>query len=59
MLQGEGCAYRGRVLVELKTSLDEEEAEPTPKSQPIAEETIIDVEVLHAFDYRASCKRDG
>jgi len=42
--KGEGCAYRGRVLVELKTSLDEEDSEPTPKAQPIPEEAMLDVE---------------
>nr|CAB3264165.1 myoferlin [Phallusia mammillata] len=38
--KGEGCAYRGRAMVELITSMDEEGQEPKPSIQSIDEERI-------------------
>jgi len=45
-LQGEGCAYRGRAMVELTTALDEEGSDPVPASQPIPEDQIALTQVL-------------
>uniref|UniRef100_H2Z7I4 C2 domain-containing protein n=1 Tax=Ciona savignyi TaxID=51511 RepID=H2Z7I4_CIOSA len=39
-LDGEGCAYRGRAMMELLMRMDEEGAEPKPPSQPVNEEKI-------------------
>uniref|UniRef100_H2ZAE1 C2 domain-containing protein n=1 Tax=Ciona savignyi TaxID=51511 RepID=H2ZAE1_CIOSA len=38
--KGIGCAYRGRAMVELVTTMDEEGAEPAPPSQPINDDQI-------------------
>ncbi|XP_078489340.1 myoferlin [Ciona intestinalis] len=38
--KGDGCAYRGRAMVELVTTMDEEGVEPPPSTQPIADEQV-------------------
>nr|XP_026691852.1 myoferlin isoform X2 [Ciona intestinalis] len=38
--KGDGCAYRGRAMVELVTTMDEEGVEPPPPTQPIADEQV-------------------
>lgn len=38
--QCEGCAYRGRVLIELVTKIEEEGVESPPPSQPIEDDVI-------------------
>ncbi|XP_076821667.1 myoferlin-like isoform X3 [Clavelina lepadiformis] len=38
--KGVGCAYRGRAMVELTTSIDEEGSEPIPPIQEVAEDHI-------------------
>nr|XP_026691585.1 myoferlin isoform X3 [Ciona intestinalis] len=42
--KGEGCAYRGRAMVELVTTMDEEGVEPPPPTQPIADEQVAIVQ---------------